>query len=278
MKPRKGLTGLTVKPKSKAKVPKISSSQTWLDIAFDEKYKDTRPLWGKIREVENGWTPSTMGNGCDRLTLLGPFGYRGDPIPPKLRRIFDRGKKIEEQWQQYFREMRLLLKANIRLRRDVAPIISGEYDVLVKHAYEPRQLLGEIKSINGAGFKQLPAVTLDPQVNFEALTSGGGFIGDRLKKYMYQLQTYLYVTGIEEGFILFDNKDNQDYANFVIHRNPEFVEREFERLTRLNDYRERLVVARCTCDRRSGLACQVHPEEELELQEYKELFAAEETF
>lgn len=52
-----------------------AATESWLNLAFAEKYTDTRKLWGSVRTA--GWRPSGMGEECDRKSVLGMFGYRG---------------------------------------------------------------------------------------------------------------------------------------------------------------------------------------------------------
>ena len=54
--------------------------------------------------------------------------------------------------------------------------------------------------------------------------------GERTRKYMAQLQTYLQEMNMDEGILLYDNKGNQEYADFYIARNPEYIESLYERL------------------------------------------------
>lgn len=271
---RKGFVGEIVKPKkvtgSGTSVKKIvvPSAESWLRLAMDKKYTDLRPMWSEPRQ--GGWRPSGMGEPCDRKTILGMMGYRGDLISTKLKRIFDMGNDIEARWRRRFQELGILENANQKIFMEGPPPVSGEYDVVVRHPYErTRRLLGEIKSINLNGFKKLPPPTADPEINFAGLMEISGDVGARIRKYMMQFQTYLYMTKIPEGFLLFDCKNDSEFADYILDPKPEMVERELARLHRLDAYRPRLIVPPCTCvGSKSGL-CIYHPTEEVDLETLK---------
>lgn len=285
---RKGITGMatnkSARPKTQRKavsVPKVAV-QSWLRMKAEEELVDSRPLWNAIRNPERGWTPTAMGNPCDRQTILGVLGYRGDPISPGLYKIFKRGNTIEAEWQAYFREWGMLLDHNVRIKSGPNSLISvsGEYDVRLRHPYEPsRQFIVEIKSINDRGFGCLPAVSLDPEVNFEHLydhiTDSG--IKARVRKYLIQLMTYLYETQTYEGILLFDNKNTQNYADFYLTLNEEFVLEEYTKLDRLNGYWQQLIVPPCSCltDNDKGTLCKVHADQEIDLESLKALTSEE---
>ena len=263
------------KRRSKGLTVSQAATRSWLDMAREEKYVDTRPLWGPVRDLEKGWKPTAMGDPCDRKTILGVLGYRGELISVKLRRIFDMGRYVELMWQATFTDLGLLLAHNVRVKNN-GPIIivSGEYDVLVRHPYDKdRRELGEIKSINDRGFKTLPAVSLDPEVNFDSLWNNvkDSGIQARMRKYLYQVNTYFYETG-EEGFLLMDNKNNQDYADYKLVCNEEMVLKEYNRLNGLNNYWERQVAPSCSCLSESdkGTFCRHRTEDEVELDELKQ--------
>lgn len=196
------------------------------------------------------------------------MGYRGDPISQKLSRIFDMGKAIETMWRNDFREMNLLLSANVRLPDPGPPSISGEYDVIIRHPFEPtRKLLGEIKSINDRGFKALPPLTLDPETNYRGIMGTTGDIGSRIRGYMIQFQNYLRLAKIDEGFILFDNKNDQEYSDYGLVYLPELLDECHDRLRRLDPYRPAMLIPPCTCKGEHKSLCLYRTHEEVPLVE-----------
>ena len=258
------------------------TSDSWLRIALREAYADERPLWGEPRPVEKGWTPSSLGEPNDRLLMCGQYGYRGDPIDPELRLIFAKGDAIEDAWVRHLTKMGVLVSRGNWLPYAVPGqlILRGKIDIIATHKYEAgRQFIFEIKSINSRGFSQLPPVSLDPVENFMALMGMGGYIGERVQKYMCQLQAYLARMGFPEGYLLFDNKDTADYAEYALRLNQPFVDGMFARLEWLQDefWSQGLVPPWNGGESRHTLAL-YKPTEAIPIEEIKALFPAEETF
>ncbi len=260
-KPKKKIVGTSAK-----KNPDFArAAGGWLGIAIEQKYADHRPLWGDERPIEKGWTPSSMGAECDRETVLKTLGYRGEEISTHLRRIFDAGNDIEARWIKRFQELGVYVDHNVHISRKEPPILSGYIDVTVRHPFEPGHLITvEIKSINSNGFRMLPAVTMDPEENFEALQKLPGKVGARIRGYMVQLQSYLMEGGNPEGLLLFDCKDNQSFAEYYIVLNEPFIQGHYDRLNRLNEYRERRAIPPCTCGGK-GDFCKHRPDEDIDI-------------
>ncbi len=243
-------------------------NQSWLQATIKDLRTDRRPLWTEVND--GGWHPSGMGEPCDRRSILKMYGYRGDIISQKLSRIFDFGKAIEKIWQADFAKKGILLSKNVKVPDPGPPPINGEYDVMLRHPFElGRVLLGEIKSINTEGFALLPKATMDPEANLYALSNCGGFISSRLRGYLIQVQNYLRLTNTEEGFLLFDNKNDSNWVDFYLRYDPDFLEPHLTRLKRLDAYRPRLIVPVCTCVGKHKDLCAFKPEDEVSLAEIK---------
>ena len=270
---KKGMLSLVSAPKKKLVTTTPAFKRAaggWLGVAIEQRYADRRPLFGDIRPISKGWTPNSMGKDCDRETILGVLGYQFR-IESKLRRIFDMGNAIEAMWIKRFQEMGCYVDSGTRVTRAEAPTLSGKLDIRVRHPFEPGCLIiVEVKSINANGFRQLPAVTLDPEENFNALLRMTGSVGSRIRGYLVQLQSYLKEDGNPEGMLLFENKDNQEYADYFIVLNEEFIQEQYDRLNRLSEYRERLVVPACNCKGKGDL-CKIKQHEEIELEKFKEI-------
>jgi hypothetical protein len=251
----------------KIALPKGALGQTWLRTGLTAMREDKRTMWGDIRTT---WRPSSMGEQCDRKSILSMYGYRGDPISHKLGRIFSMGNAVEDIWRADFQKMGVLVQANVRIQDPGPPAISGECDAILQHLYEPgRKLIAEIKSINCNGFKQLPPLTLDPEMNFQGLMNIGGSLNGRVRGYMIQLQNYMRLFKIHEGMLLFDCKCNSDYNDYGLVYHPELVEVNQNRLVRLDDYRGKLMVPPCTCAGKHDGLCIYRPEDTVSLEEMK---------
>ncbi len=272
---QRGMLGLSARPPKKTKGKTVSggkrlssssaAGQTWLKLSVNTHREDKRKLWDPPK---TDWHPSSLGEVCDRKSLLKMMGYRGDPVSQKLSRIFDMGKIIEKLWQDDFQKMGILLSKNVRLLDPGPPSINGEYDVMIRHPFEPtRKLLGEIKSINDRGFKALPPLTLDPETNYRGIMETTGDIGARIRGYMVQFQNYLRLTKMEEGFILFDNKNTQEYSDYLLGYHPELMDECQARMMRLDPYRPAMIIPPCTCKGQHKSLCLYRTQEEVPLVE-----------
>ncbi len=262
------------KPRSKTigsggKRPNVPQglNTTWVQNQSIELREDKRVLWGNIRDT---WRPSSMGEVCDRKSILSMYGYRGDPISHKLSRIFAMGNAVEDIWRADFKKMGVLIKANVRIQNAGPPAISGECDAILQHPTDPkRKLIAEIKSINCSGFKALPPLTLDLEMNYQGLMGTQGYIASRVRGYMVQLQNYMRLFDIHEGMLLFDCKCNSDFNDYGVPYHPELVEAGHSRLIRLDEYREKLIVPPCTCEGKHDGLCTYRKNDEIPLDEIK---------
>lgn len=265
-KPRSGGKTLSNSGGKRPVVPK-GLGTTWLQNQSVALREDKRPSWGDIRTM---WRPSSMGEQCDRKSILGMYGYRGDPISHKLSRIFAMGNAVEDIWREDFKKMGVLLQANVRIKDDGPPAISGECDAILQHPSEPgRKLIAEIKSINCNGFKQLPPLTLDPELNYQGLMNTQGNIAGRIRGYMIQLQNYMRLFNVHEGLLLFDCKCTSDFSDYGLNYHPELVETNQNRLIRLDGYRGKFIVPPCTCEGKHEGLCSYRHSDEVTLDEMK---------
>ena len=223
---------LKLAAKSRTREPKLVMDD-WLDLALKNYYVDRRPLWGKPRPVEKGWTPSALGEPNDRLLVAGLLGYRGDPITEKLQRIFRMGNAVEDMWRERYEALGILESANKWLPKvkGMPLTISGKYDMVIRHMYEPtRRFVVEVKSMAPEIYYMFPQPSMDPDKNYSDLTNLSGQAGDRARKYLAQLQVYLHVLGMAEGILLIEDKGHQTYKNYFVTHNPQFIDGLFEKL------------------------------------------------
>lgn len=268
---RSEVVQLPPEPKPRA-LPAMSS---WIAAALRESHNDDQPLWGDPRPVWKGFTPSALGEPNDRMLIAGYLGYRGEAISEKLQRIFDAGNDIEARWVKRFQRLGVMKSAGDWLPRPSRTDIrmAGKLDIIVEHSFEPgRQILIEVKSINDNGFRALPKPSPDPDVNYRALLGLGGNTGDRCRRYMAQLQIYLYETGMDDGVLLFDNKNTQEFADFSLVSNAHYIEIAYDRLRRLREYWERQEIPPWNGDRGRSVWATYRPQDAVPLAEFRELF------
>ena len=205
-------------------------------VELDRHYMDRRPLWGKPRLVSKGWTPSMLGEPNDRKLVAQMLGFRGDVFPRILKLIFEMGDDIEARWIKRFQALNMYVSSGKFIPGNVVDGLkfSGKYDIIIRDPKNPvTQYVVEIKSISPNGFRQLPYPSHKPDSNYDELIGTKGEIGMRVRKYMHQLQTYLYGMNMDDGVLLFDNKGTQEYHLYHIRKNDDHIAAMRERLLRL---------------------------------------------
>ena len=275
VKNKGGLINLTKgrkAPRAKRIASRGKKVNTWLATSHQEIYVDDRPLWGE--ELEN-WRPSNMNdNYCDRTSVLKVLGYRGEPTGYNLNRIFEMGRRIEAMWRDDFQKQGILIRSNGKLEKNYPPLVRGEFDMLIKHAYSDQVFVVDIKSIADALWKMLPPTTMDPKANSNnLLTTGFPALRSRIRGYVIQLNMYMDMLDMEDAILVMDNKDCQKFKDYYLVRNQNIVDSAVYARQRLDPYREGRIIPACTCfpEKRKGV-CAYHPEDEIPLDDLKEEF------
>lgn len=170
-------------------VTKTSTKDNWLPLEIEATIVDPG------RAPSQGvFYPSSLGNPCDRYLY---YAYKGMlpalDVNPKLQRIFDHGNTFEDRMEKY------LVKADLFKDREVPakyqdPPISGRMDFLITSQTNRTAIL-ELKTIKSSLFSKLSA----PK-----------------PEHMVQIQLYLHTTEYEIGYVLYENKDNQEWKCFKI--------------------------------------------------------------
>ena len=130
-------------------------------------------------------------------------------IPARLQRIFDNGNEVHARWREYFRAMGILIEAEVPISIDNPVPIRGNADGILK--WGGRKLY-ELKSISPERF-EFRRVYNKPDA-----------------KTYRQTQLYLHATGLDNGFVIYENKGNQEVLIFEIKLDEEFIKKEFRRL------------------------------------------------
>ena len=238
--PPKPVKPPVMQPPKQAEVKLLPPQEDWIDLALEEHIRgqNAEPMWGEPRPLSKGWTPSSIGEPNDRAIVAKCLGYNDEPIGKQLQLIFDTGNDIEARWVRRFKEMGVLAGNDIWLpgARRSGLMFRGKVDMIVRHKYEPdRKILIEMKSIAVGLFNDLPPISRDPVANYDSLMLLRGYLGDRIRKYMAQLQVYLYEMNMDEGLMFFESKDNQRQAKYPIVQMPHMLDEVFERLKMLQD-------------------------------------------
>lgn len=200
----------------KGKVPKVSDEDTVkpdedeLDLAtaltkaIDESIE--KGLTGKYKKI-GGFHPSNT-NDCARYLV---YLFRGIFVPSdvtaRLQRIFDNGHATHSRLYGYFENMGILIADEVPINtvlhyEDYEIPIEGTTDGLIN--WDGEKII-ELKSISDAGFAQRRLFKKPKSDHYK------------------QIQIYMTATNIDSGFVIYENKNNQQILVFEVHKDEEFM-------------------------------------------------------
>jgi hypothetical protein len=125
----------------------------------------------------------------------------------RVQRIFDNGNATHERLSGYFKKMGILLDEEFKVSHDDPPI-TGIADGLIE--WNGPQVV-EYKSINEAGFiyRRLYHKPKD----------------DHYK----QIQLYMHCLNLDSGFVIYENKNDQQILPLYVERNLVYIEKLFKK-------------------------------------------------
>ena len=189
------------------------------------KHLESNLKYTKKWTTKDIFYPSMLGNPCDRYLYLAYNGKLGDQvIGAKTARIFDAGGSLEIRMKKYFERVGIFLASEQPVRINNPPI-SGRYDFMLKHEEYGRVIL-ELKSINDNGFKAL--------------------IDTPKPEHLVQLQIYLNLASVENGVVLYENKNDQTLKAFKVIKNTDTWNSILERCIRIQNMLPLDMPTQCT--------------------------------
>ena len=173
--------------------PLTTNNEAWLVKEIDRHLTSTSDQRPPSRDI---FYPSYLGSTCDRLLYLHYNGLLPNPkFDSKTLRIFAHGHATENRYKDIFTKMRILSGTEIQARYD-NPCIHGRADFILNFPEFGRTII-ELKTINDRGFSNLLVPKSDHAV---------------------QLQIYLNILNIDNGFVLYECKNDQQLKAFHIKR------------------------------------------------------------
>ena len=138
-------------------------------------------------------------NGVDVTTSFSSQTYR----------IFDNGHAVHDRLYSYFREMGVLVAEEIPVKYD-SPPIEGTADGIID--WDGNKLI-ELKSISSEGFhyRQLHNKPKD--------------------EHYRQAQSYMKCLELDSGYVIYENKNNQEILPIYIERDDKFIDKLFNKYT-----------------------------------------------
>lgn len=178
------------------------SHDSWLGPYIEDHLVRSR----EPRYDKGWWHPSSLHTLCDRKLAFEYLGIKrkDHAIKGQTLRIFHNGTMMHRRWQSYFKSMGLLIKREVPFTIE-SPPIRGAADAKIKHPISGDSSIVELKSINTAGFSRLEKPRDD---------------------HLGQLNTYLGGLDVEDGIVLYENKNDQSIKIFPV----KFDKTRFEQL------------------------------------------------
>jgi len=229
-----GVAGIEIKPenhdlivKMEPKHPELHES---LALGIDHIIsKDINPRYKKW-----GGFHASNTNECVRYVN---YMFTGIEVPPdhtpRVQRIFDTGHDMHARFGEYFKRMGIVISQELPITYDDPPIEST-LDLIIDWG-GPKVV--ELKSINEAGF------------TYRRL------YGKPKDDHYRQIQIYMKVTGIHEGYVIYENKNNSEILILPVSLDEDFIEKLFKKYRKFYKvYTDGIKPARPY--KRSGEKCQ----------------------
>lgn len=168
---------------------------------------------GVIWKQSDGFAAS-MNNDCLRYLGYRLRGFEQNiQHSAQLKRIFDNGHSFEDRVQKYFDSLGIIIDRELKLRNEDPPL-TGYVDFLIDWD-GPKPV--ELKTTNEMGFQY--------RQNYKKPSDS----------HYRQLQVYLEVGGWDSGFVLYENKNNQEIKIFHVVKNQEFIDKLFAKWHKIYD-------------------------------------------
>lgn len=163
-----------------------------------------------FRKVEY-FRPSNT-NQCSRYWY---YCFTGVDYPTSFSsqtyRIFDNGHAVHDRLYGYFREMGILVEEELPVSYDDPPIQGTADGIIDLHGHR----LIELKSISAEGFeyRRLAHKPSDDHVR--------------------QAQIYMKCLNLDSGFVIYENKNNQQILPIYIERDDKFIDKLFTKYRKI---------------------------------------------
>lgn len=156
--------------------------------------------------------PSSVGY-CARKIAADMIGtYPKEEIEDRILRVFENGHSTHERIQNWLEEMGIMVEAERKLVDDELNI-RGNCDGVIELGDEGEFII-EIKTISSKGFRYLK----EPK-----------------DKHYAQLQLYMYLSGVHQGILFYECKDDQRIREFKVEYNEEFAMDLVEKIKFINE-------------------------------------------
>ena len=191
----------------------------------NQEYKD------RHKDGPPNFYPSSVGR-CPRYITYVMLGFLEVKFPAQIIRVMNNGNHVHSRIQETLDNMGIVIASELPLNKDsddirVADIcrryrISGRLDNIIR--LDGCDYIVEIKSAKDRYFKQWKkANEPDP-------------------KHYKQIQLYMYITGIKQGIILVENKNDQELLEFRVEYDQECINEIMKVIQYINSHVDECIV------------------------------------
>lgn len=172
--------------------------------AIDSALEDQNSVQWK----QSGGFTASMNNDCPRYLgyRLRGFEQRTE-FHPQTYRIFETGHSLEDRVEGYLGRLGIIVDREREIK-NVDPPLTGYVDFVIDWDGEKPV---EVKSTNDRGFEYRRTYNKPSDSHYR------------------QLQVYLEVGGWNSGFVLYENKNDQQLKIFHVEKNQEFIDKLFDK-------------------------------------------------
>lgn len=195
--------------------------------------------------------PSSVGK-CLRAIVYQMQGYVGAQPDGRLLLICDNGTYFHERIEKLFESTGLLIAAEVSFKVPELRL-SGRTDAIIRNFLDHKsssniiKLYRTVKEINeetGEEIERDELVYEGPDndviiVELKSISDSGFKYIERTgpkQAHVMQLMLYMHITGIKQGLILYENKNDQRMKEFFIGYDPEMAEKIMNKIRLANKH------------------------------------------
>lgn len=201
----KSLKKLREKKEDLVKDVQVEIRKTLTEGVDEHLQKRNAPTFKQV----SGFHPSYT-NQCSRYWY---YLFNGveltQSFSPQTYRIFDNGHAVHNRLYSYFRDMGILVEEEIAVKND-SPPIEGTADGIIE--WYGRKLI-ELKSISSEGFHYRKLYNKPKDEHYR------------------QAQIYMRCLNLDSGYVIYENKNNQELLPIYIEKDDKFIDKLFKKYT-----------------------------------------------
>lgn len=187
--------------------------------------------------------PSSVGK-CLRQIVYQMLGYEAPPIDAKGLLIMNNGTYFHDRIEHILKQSDIFIASELPIKSQELNI-SGRLDILARNVYPHKSSdnIIEIRDDNGViytGPKEDVLIIELKSIN----SKGFAYVeknGPKLE-HKQQVHLYMYLTGIVNSVVLYENKDTQDLCEYHVPYNKQMAEEVVDKITKANYYYKRKIL------------------------------------